>query len=109
MSTFVAEAPRPQDFVRPRYSIAQIAMEVWDARDLVMQFIRRDLTVRYVQAFMGFAWAILMPLLIVCAGMIFRLVVSTMSNAPLTSEHYLLAAKALLGLLLWRIADRYSA
>jgi hypothetical protein len=94
LSTFVAEAPRPEDFVRPRYSIVQIAVEVWDARELVMQFIRRDLTVRYVQAFMGFAWAILMPLLIVCAGMIFRLVVSTMSMRPRAGEHRSLAAKA---------------
>jgi ABC-type polysaccharide/polyol phosphate export permease len=96
LSTFVAEAPRPEDFVRPRYSIAQIAVELWEARDLVMQFVRRDLTVRYVQAFMGFAWAILMPLLIVCAGLIFRLVVATMANSPLEPASIVsLAAKAI--------------
>jgi ABC-type polysaccharide/polyol phosphate export permease len=96
LSTSVAEAPRPADFVRQRYSIADIAVELWEARDLVMQFVRRDLTVRYVQAFMGFAWAILMPLLIVCAGLIFRLVVATMANAPLEPASIVsLAAKAI--------------
>ena len=61
-----------------------------------MQFVRRDLTLRYVQAVMGFAWALFMPLLIVGAGMIFRIVLSTLANSPLEGKSILsLAAKAL--------------
>ena len=63
--------------------MASIIAEVWDARDLVAQFVLRDVTIRYTQAFMGFAWALLMPLLIVGAGMMFRVVVATLSNTPL--------------------------
>lgn len=69
---------------RSRVSIAKIFRELWDARDLVVQFILRDITIRYTQAVMGFAWALLMPVLIVGAGMIFRIVISNMSGT--TSE-----------------------
>ena len=83
-------------FVRRRTSVSTIVAEVWDARDLVAQFVMRDLTIRYTQAIMGFAWALLMPLLIVGAGMMFRIVVMTMSNAPLQGSSIgSLGAKAL--------------
>jgi lipopolysaccharide transport system permease protein len=83
-------------FVRRRTSVSTIVAEVWDARDLVSQFVMRDLTIRYTQAIMGFAWALLMPLLIVGAGMMFRIVVMTMSNAPLQGSSIgSLGAKAL--------------
>src|SRR5438045_9003577 len=86
----------PVTFARRRQSVASIIAEVWDARDLVMQFVLRDLTIRYTQAIMGFAWALLMPLLIVGAGMMFRVVVSTLSNTPLEGSSIAsLAAKAL--------------
>ena len=90
-------AERPTRAVHPpQASIVQIIREVWDARDLVMQFVRRDLTLRYVQAVMGFAWALLMPLLIVGAGMMFRIVLSTLANSPLEGKSIAsLAAKAL--------------
>jgi lipopolysaccharide transport system permease protein len=83
-------------FVRRRTSVSTIVAEVWEARDLVAQFVMRDLTIRYTQAIMGFAWALLMPLLIVGAGMMFRIVVMTMSNAPLQGSSIgSLGAKAL--------------
>jgi ABC-type polysaccharide/polyol phosphate export permease len=79
-----------------RPSIVQVVAEVWDARDLVMQFVRRDLTLRYTQAVMGFAWALLMPLLVVGAGMMFRIVLATLANTPLEGSSIAsLAAKAL--------------
>jgi lipopolysaccharide transport system permease protein len=83
-------------FVRRRQSIAAIVSELWGARDLVLQFIQRDLTIRYTQAIMGFAWALLMPILIVCSGLVFRLVVSTLSGQPLEGASVAsLAVKAL--------------
>lgn len=65
---------------RRKNSIGRILRELWDARDLVIQFTRRDITVRYAQAIMGFAWALLMPVLIVGAGLIFRVVMSNVSR-----------------------------
>jgi len=95
-SASVHETKPPVAFVRRRQSVAAIIAEVWDARDLVMQFVIRDITIRYTQAVMGFAWALLMPLLIVGAGMMFKVVVATLSNTPLEGSSIAsLAAKAL--------------
>jgi len=95
-SASVHETKPPVAFVRRRQSVAAIIAEVWDARDLVMQFVIRDVTIRYTQAVMGFAWALLMPLLIVGAGMMFKVVVATLSNTPLEGSSIAsLAAKAL--------------
>src|SRR5262245_66650055 len=81
--------------VRRRASIAKIIAELWDSRDLVVQFVLRDITIRYAQAIMGFAWALVMPLLIVCAGLVFRVVLSTLANSPIEGASVAsLAAKA---------------
>jgi lipopolysaccharide transport system permease protein len=70
--------------------------EVWSARDLLMQFTKRDIVIRYSQAVMGFAWALLLPLMIVGAGLVFRLVVSTLSNTSMAGNSVAsLAIKAL--------------
>ena len=81
--------------VRRRASIAKIIAELWDSRDLVVQFMLRDITIRYAQAIMGFAWALVMPILIVCAGLVFRVVLATLSNSPIGGASVAgLAAKA---------------
>jgi len=97
-----AKAARPNDSAKPkvfvsrRGSVFSIFAEVWDARGLVAQFVLRDLTIRYTQAVMGFAWALLMPVLIVGAGVMFRIVLSTLSNTALEGSSIAsLAAKAL--------------
>jgi len=80
---------------RRRVSVATILTELWESRDLVVQFMLRDITIRYAQAIMGFAWALLMPLLIVGAGLVFRVVLSTLSNSPIEGASVAgLAAKA---------------
>ena len=77
-------APPPNvPTTRRRTSVLRIVAELWEARDLVVQFMLRDINIRYTQAIMGFAWALLMPLLIVGAGMVFRVVLSTLSNSPI--------------------------
>jgi lipopolysaccharide transport system permease protein len=94
-STSLDASRRPSRTVR-QPSILRILAEIWDARDLVTQFVLRDLTLRYTQAVMGFAWALLMPLLIVGAGIMFRIVLATLSNTPLEGASVAsLAAKAL--------------
>ena len=77
-------APPPGvPYVRRRSSLAAILKELWNARDLVVQFMLRDINIRYAQAIMGFAWALLMPLLIVGAGLVFRVVLATLSNTSI--------------------------
>src|SRR6478672_352595 len=90
------EAGPPIAFVRRRYSIPSIIADVWGSRYLVGQFVLRDITLRYTQAVMGVAWALLMPLLIVGAGLMFRVVVARMSGSPVEGASIVsLAAKAL--------------
>lgn len=52
--------------------IRDILIDLWQYRELLYQLTLRDIRVRYKQAVMGFGWAILMPALIVLAGLLVR-------------------------------------
>jgi ABC-type polysaccharide/polyol phosphate export permease len=95
-SVSAAEPSSPGKWIRPRNSVISIIRELWDSRELLMQFVQRDLTVRYAQAVMGFAWALLMPVLIVGAGLVFRVVMVTLSESqPDGGDIAALAVKSL--------------
>jgi lipopolysaccharide transport system permease protein len=64
-------------------SIPRIIRDVWTSRELIGQFVRRDLTVRYSQASMGVLWAILNPALVVMSGLLIRLAMSQAAGAKL--------------------------
>ena len=55
---------------------------LWNARYLMYQLIRRDVSVRYKQAVMGIGWAILMPAFIVLSGLMVRTIMSHLSGTP---------------------------
>jgi ABC-type polysaccharide/polyol phosphate export permease len=42
--------------------------ELWPYRGLAYELARRDIRIRYKQTVLGFAWAVLMPMLVVMAG-----------------------------------------
>jgi len=50
---------------------------------LLFMLAWRDIRVRYKQSIMGFAWAILMPVLIIGSGLIVMIAFSTISGRPL--------------------------
>jgi lipopolysaccharide transport system permease protein len=52
-------------------------------RDLLAMLTWREIRVKYVQSVMGMLWAVLMPIVIVCAGLVVRLAFSTLSGKPL--------------------------
>lgn len=58
-------------------------MEVWGARELLMQLTRRDISIRYKQAMMGFAWAVLTPAFAVAAGLVIRLAFAAQAGQQL--------------------------
>jgi lipopolysaccharide transport system permease protein len=62
--------------------IAQLK-ELFRYRDLLWMLTRRDISIRYKQSVMGFLWAILMPLLIVGAGILVRFAYSMSSGQHL--------------------------
>ncbi|MGQ0703913.1 MAG: ABC transporter permease [Gemmatimonadales bacterium] len=57
--------------------------ETWTARELLWQFTRRDLLIRYKQSIMGIGWALLMPGLVVLSGIVIRAAIATVSGEPI--------------------------
>ncbi len=57
--------------------------ELWAYRELVYQLTLRDIRIRYKQAVMGFAWAILMPALIIGAGALVRYAMAYLSGGEI--------------------------
>jgi ABC-type polysaccharide/polyol phosphate export permease len=51
-------------------------------RDLLVMLTWRDIRIKYKQSVMGFLWALLMPMLIVSAGLIVKLGLSRVSGRP---------------------------
>ena len=76
--------------------LAGIATELWQARELLVQITLRDIRIRYTQAIMGFGWAVLMPALIVGAGVMIRYAMAYMSGSQLRAPEVLgMAVKAI--------------
>jgi lipopolysaccharide transport system permease protein len=61
-------------------TIAESFRELVEYRDLLYMLTWRDIKARYKQSMMGFFWAILMPLLIVGAGLLVRVAFSMNSG-----------------------------
>jgi ABC-type polysaccharide/polyol phosphate export permease len=57
--------------------------ELYKYRELLYTLAYRDVKVRYKQTVMGFLWAILMPVLIVMAGMVVRYAYALASGKPI--------------------------
>jgi ABC-type polysaccharide/polyol phosphate export permease len=60
-STTVVDEPLPEYRFRRKISLRQSLFELWQARELVRTLAERDFRVRYKQATLGFAWALLGP------------------------------------------------
>lgn len=57
--------------------------ELIQRRDLLYMLVWREIKVKYKQSVMGFMWAILMPTLIVSAGVIVKYAFASLSGKPL--------------------------
>ena len=67
--------------------LRQIAVdELWKYRELLYELTLRDVRIRYKQAVMGFAWAILMPALIVAAGTLVRFAMAYMGGGHVARD-----------------------
>jgi ABC-type polysaccharide/polyol phosphate export permease len=62
------------------HELREVLHDVSQSRGLIYQLTLRDIRVRYKQAVMGFAWAILSPLLIVAAGIVVRVAMLHMAG-----------------------------
>ncbi len=66
-------------------TLREIVTDAWHYRQLTYQLALRDVRIRYKQAVMGFAWAILMPALIVLAGALVRYAMAYVSGSDVNS------------------------
>jgi lipopolysaccharide transport system permease protein len=53
-------------------------------RELLYMITWREIRIRYKQSIMGLLWAVLMPIIITCAGVVVRLAASRVSGRPIT-------------------------
>jgi ABC-type polysaccharide/polyol phosphate export permease len=65
------EAPPPGLRYRRRYRIWELARAAWNARALIRTLAEREIRVRYKQAILGFAWAVVTPLVLMIAFTLF--------------------------------------
>jgi lipopolysaccharide transport system permease protein len=56
-------------------------------RDLLIVLTWRDIKIKYKQSVMGLLWAVLMPAIIVGAGMLIRVAMAKMSGTPLSQDN----------------------
>ena len=86
MSTSAAPPTEYQDRHTILGDVRESIVDLVAHRELLLQLILRDIKLRYKQAVMGFAWAILMPILVILAGLVVRLAMSHFSGQPLASR-----------------------
>ncbi len=75
-----AAATRPITVIRPRTGWLDLGLgEVWRQRELLYFLVWRDLKVRYAQASLGMAWAVIQPLMAVA---IFTVIFGVFAKLP---------------------------
>ena len=92
----VPAQPPPEILFRPKLRVLAAVREVWQGRELVRTLAERDFRVRYKQAVLGVAWAVLTPLALMVVFTVFfqRVAKVDTGGAPY-------ALFAYLGLLPW--------
>ena len=66
--------------------LRDIVRDLAQSRDLLQQLTLRDIRIRYKQAALGFAWALLMPMVIVLAGLAIRAAIAYAAGAHLSTH-----------------------
>lgn len=89
-------APPPELRFRRRIRLGAVLQEVWRSRELVRTLAERELRVRYKQAVLGFAWAVLTPLALM---VVFTVFFQRVAKIPTGGVPY--ALFSYLGLLPW--------
>jgi ABC-type polysaccharide/polyol phosphate export permease len=76
--------------------LSEVVHEIWQFRELLYQFVLRDLRVRYKQSVMGIAWTIFMPTMVILSGIVVRFAVGHLTATGVNASDVLgLAVKAL--------------
>ena len=79
------KGPPPELRFKRRTSLFRGIRELWSSRELVRTLAERDLKARYKQAVLGFAWAIITPVLLM---VVFTVVFQRVGNLSDTAHKY---------------------
>lgn len=88
----------PLVHLRANESATLMFREIWNARNLLVNLVRRDLTIRYKSTVLGFLWSFLKPL---CLTAIFWVVFQYILNVPLRAKGIAFTLHLLAGILAW--------
>jgi len=88
--------PRPEIWFRRRITLRSALRELWAFRELTVTLAERDLRVRYKQAVLGVAWAVITPIVMMVA---FTLLFNRFAKVDTGGAPY--ALFSYLGLLPW--------
>lgn len=77
-----AEAPPRELLFRRRLGVRTAVRELWDARGLVGLLAEREYRVRYQQTVLGFAWALLTPVLLMVVFTVFLHRIAGLHSGP---------------------------
>jgi lipopolysaccharide transport system permease protein len=90
---------RPVEIIEPAGRWPRLRLdELWEYRDLLFFLVWREIKVRYKQAFLGVAWAVIQPLL---TTLIFTVIFSVMADLGSDGKPYPLFSFC--GLLPWQL------
>jgi ABC-2 type transport system permease protein/lipopolysaccharide transport system permease protein len=92
----VPEEPPPNTRFRRRITLASVARELWESRDLLHAMALREYRARYHQTRLGMAWAVLTPILLM---LVFTAFVRRVTNVDTGDIPY--PVFAYLGLIPW--------
>jgi ABC-2 type transport system permease protein/lipopolysaccharide transport system permease protein len=90
--------PRPEIWFRRKVRLVPAVRELWSFRELVLTLAERDLRVRYKQAVLGIAWALITPVVMMVA---FTLVFSSVTHINTHAPGVPYALFSYMGLLPW--------
>ena len=97
-STPASAGPRPEIWFRRKVRLLPALREFWSFRELVLTLAERDLRVRYKQAVLGVAWALITPVVMMIA---FTLVFSSVTHVNTYEPGVPYALFSYMGLLPW--------
>ena len=81
----VAVAPGGASLGGALGDLQRMVRDLIASRELLYQLTRRDITIRYKQAVMGFGWALFMPLLIVFSGLVVQLALANFAGRSMSA------------------------
>ena len=67
----VADGPPPEILFKRRLDVRAALRELWASRELVRTLTERNLRTRYKQTFLGFAWSLITPVLLMVVFTVF--------------------------------------